>query len=65
MNSSIRSADRTTHLKIVAVSLMAAILVVVTGISARNFNVDEMPPIVMAKAAKPVNLSIKDVPTLR
>lgn len=35
MNSSIRFADRTVHFKIVAVSLMAAILVVVIGISAQ------------------------------
>jgi hypothetical protein len=65
MNSSIRSADRTTHLKIVAVSLMAAILVVVTGISARNLGADEATHIVMAKAGKPVNLSIKEIPTVR
>jgi hypothetical protein len=65
MNSSIRSADRTIHLKIVVVSLVAAILVVVIGISARDFSVDEKTPIVVAKAGKSVSLSIKDVPTVR
>jgi hypothetical protein len=35
MNHSILSANRTTHLKIVLVSLMAAILVVSIGIAAR------------------------------
>jgi heme exporter protein D len=34
-NSSIATADRLTHLKIVAVSLVAAIAVVVVGIMAR------------------------------
>ena len=35
MNHSLVTADRTTHLKIVAVSLMAAIAVIMVGITAR------------------------------
>jgi hypothetical protein len=35
MNHSLMTADRTTHLKMVVVSLVAAIIVVVVGISAR------------------------------
>jgi hypothetical protein len=35
MNHSIITADRTTHLKIVAVSLVAAIAVILVGITAR------------------------------
>jgi hypothetical protein len=35
MNHSLVTADRTTHLKIVAVSLIAAIAVVMVGITAR------------------------------
>ena len=35
MNSSLWSAGRNTHLKIVAVSLMASIIVVAIGINAR------------------------------
>jgi cytochrome oxidase Cu insertion factor (SCO1/SenC/PrrC family) len=35
MNHSIITADRTTHLKIVAVSLIAAIAVILVGITAR------------------------------
>jgi hypothetical protein len=35
MNHSLRSADRSTHLKVVAVALVAAIAVVAMGISAR------------------------------
>ena len=48
------------HFKIVAVSLMAAILVVVIGISARDFSVDGKTPVVVTKAGKSVNLSIKE-----
>ena len=35
MNHSLRSADRSTHLKVVAVALVAATAVVAIGISAR------------------------------
>jgi hypothetical protein len=35
MNHSLVTADRTTHLKIVAVSLVAAIAVILVGITAR------------------------------
>jgi hypothetical protein len=35
MNHSLVTADRTTHLKMVVVSLVAAIIVVVVGITAR------------------------------
>jgi hypothetical protein len=38
MNWSIYTADRTTHLKIVVVGLVAALLVSVIGISARELN---------------------------
>ena len=38
MNSSLWSAGHTTHLKIVAVSLVASIVVVVIGINARLDN---------------------------
>lgn len=40
MNHSIYSADRTTHLKIVVVALVAGIMVAGFGVSAR-FNSDE------------------------
>ena len=36
MNHSIYSADRTTHLKVVVVALVAGIVVAGFGISARN-----------------------------
>jgi hypothetical protein len=38
MNWSMYTADRTTHLKIVVVALVAALLVSVIGISATQFN---------------------------
>lgn len=40
MNHSIYSADRTTHLKVVIVALVAGIMVAGFGVSAR-FNTDE------------------------
>ena len=40
MNHSLVTADRTTHLKIVAVSLLAAIAVILVGITARITDVD-------------------------
>ena len=55
MNHSIYSADRTTHLKIVVVALVAAIVVAGFGISARN-NSDEgfTQTAKVMKAGKPV-----------
>ena len=38
MNWSMYTADRTTHLKIVVVGLVAALLISVIGISARSLN---------------------------
>jgi hypothetical protein len=40
MNSSLITADRTTHLKITVVSLSAAILVMWVGLAARTIAVD-------------------------
>lgn len=40
MNHSLVTADRTTHLKIVAVSLVAAIAVILVGITARITDID-------------------------
>jgi hypothetical protein len=64
MSQSIRSADRATHIKIVAVSLMAAMLVVAVGISARSFSIDRDSPMV-TKAGRSVHFSIKDDSTVR
>lgn len=64
MHSSIRSADATTHIKIVVVSLLAAVVVVAVGINARSFGVNIDAPVV-SKGGKPVNFSTKDIPTVR
>ncbi|HVO94566.1 MAG TPA: hypothetical protein VMT22_17085 [Terriglobales bacterium] len=71
MNSSLWCADRATHIKIVAVSLvMAAMVVVVVGsgvritdtnsTSARNY---ADPGVI--KAGQPISLSTVDVSTIR
>jgi hypothetical protein len=56
MNDSLLSADRNTHIKIVSVALIAAILVVATAISARLTNgaadrLDAIGPVVKAGTA--------------
>ena len=64
MSVSIRSADQSTHIKIVVVSLLAAIVVVVVGIGSRNFGTDVDSSVVI-KAGKPTSYSIKAIPTFR
>ena len=55
MNHSIYSADRTTHLKIVVVALVAGILVAGFGISARNASDEGFTQTArVMKAGKPV-----------
>ncbi|MFO1110115.1 MAG: hypothetical protein U1E61_13085 [Bradyrhizobium sp.] len=54
MNHSIYSADRTTHLKIVVVALVAGILVAGLGITTRATTSDEMQTARVMKAGKPV-----------
>jgi hypothetical protein len=52
-NSSIRTADRTTHLKIVAVALLASLTVMIVGIAARP-QVDASATAQVMKPAKPL-----------
>jgi len=55
MNHSIYSADRTTHLKVVIVALIAGILVAGFGISMRNSSDEGLTRTARAmKAGKPV-----------
>ena len=54
MNHSIYSADRTTHLKIVVVALVAGIAVAGFGISARTFSDDGYQTARVIKAGKAV-----------
>ncbi len=48
MNWSMYTADRTTHLKIIMVGLVAALLIAVVGISGRELNLG--PDIMTARA---------------
>ena len=70
MNHSLVTADRTTHLKIVAVSLIAAIAVIMVGITARMTDPDAATarleahgPII--KAGKPSAVTVRDNVTIR
>ena len=57
MNHSIYSADRTTHLKIVVVALVAGILVAGFGISTRVATNDDVQTARVMKAGKPVAIT--------
>ena len=65
MNHSLVTADRTTHLKIVAVSLIAAIGVIMVGITARitdtgtaSAKLETHGPVL--KAGKPSTITSRD-----
>jgi hypothetical protein len=64
MNHSIHSADRTTHLKIVVVALVAGIAVAAFGISARTGS-DFTQTAHVVKAGKPVVVTSSDLSTVR
>jgi len=66
MNHSIYSADRTTHIKIVVVALVAGIAVAGFGISART-NSDEgySQTARVMKAGKAVTITSSDASTVR
>ena len=64
MNHSIYSADRTTHLKIVVVALVAGIAVAGFGISAHTFSNDTQTARVV-KAGKPVVVTSSDTSMVR
>jgi hypothetical protein len=71
MNHSLVTADRTTHLKIVAVSLVAAIAVIVVGITARvadesgapSANLQAHGPVI--KASKPTAVTAAEGTAVR
>ncbi len=68
-NSTIYTADRGTHLKIVVVSLIASIAVIVVGIAARTTTSDTTAGIQTAgpavKAGKPVAITNSDISVIR
>jgi hypothetical protein len=66
MNHSIYSADRTTHLKIVVVALVAGIVVAGVGISARTGSDDSFTQTArVIKAGKPVAITSSDTSLVR
>ena len=69
-NSTIAGADRATHLKVVAISLAASIVVLAVGIALRALPSDEgmvrqaaHGPVI--KAGKPVVTTANDTTTIR
>ena len=68
-NYSLATADRTTHLKIVVLSLIAGIIVVAVGIAARptlpdmSTQLEARAP--MLKAGQPVNWSARETTVIR
>ena len=66
MNYSIYSADRSTHLKIVVVALVAGIAVAGFGISARTFSDDGSTQAArVIKAGKPVVVTSSNTSMVR
>jgi hypothetical protein len=71
MNYSLATADRTTHLKIVVVALLAAILVVAVGITARVTSKDtetarvRTQGVVVVKAGAPLTYTRTETPPVR
>ena len=71
MNSSLATADRTTHLKVVVVALIAAILIVAGGIAARVTSVDtetarvRTQGVVVVKAGTPTAYTRSETSSVR
>ena len=69
MNHSLVTADRTTHLKIVAVSLVAAIAVILVGVTARisdtgtSAKLEASGPVL--KAGKPATVTSRDATAIQ
>ena len=64
MNHSIHSADRSTHLKIVVIALVAGIAVAGFGVSART-NSDYTQTAHVIKAGKPMTVTSSDTSLVR
>jgi hypothetical protein len=65
MNHSIYSADRSTHLKIVVVALVAGIAVAGFGISARTSSDSGSQTAGVMKAGKPVAITSSNTSAIR
>jgi hypothetical protein len=67
-NSTIFTADRTTHLKIVVISLVASIAVMVVGITTRVASSDTTAHVASGpaiKAGKPIAVTNSGMTTIR
>ena len=69
-NSTIFTADRTTHVKIVAISLVASIAVLVVGITAHTTTAADTTARIQTagpavKAGKPIAITHSDTSTIR
>jgi hypothetical protein len=64
MNHSIYSADRATHLKIVVIGLLCAILVAAVGIFAHVSSTIDLGTAALVKAGRPTTLS-GSIPAIR
>jgi hypothetical protein len=69
-NSTIFTADRTTHLKIVVISLVASIAVIVVGIAARTTTTADTTARIQTagpavKAGKPTAITRTETSTIR
>ena len=65
MNHSIYSADRSTHLKVVIVALVAGIAVAAFGISARTSSDEFTQTAHVIKAGKPVAVTNSNMMVVR
>jgi hypothetical protein len=65
MNHSIYSADRTTHLKIVVVALVAAVAVAAFSISAHTNSGDSYQTAKVIKAGKAVTITSSNTSMVR
>jgi len=63
-NSSMITADRATHLKIVVVALLASVTVMIVGIAARP-QVDNSNTAQIVKPSKPMLATGTDLSTIR
>jgi hypothetical protein len=70
MNSSLWSADLSTHIKIVVVSLVAAVVIVFAGISTRIGDSNSTAAITkvsdpVLRASNPANITTNDISKIR
>jgi len=64
-NFSLLTADRATHLKVVAVALVCAMLVAGVGLAARVADADGRLEATVIKPATPVTASVSEPRTIR